>query len=163
MAKPLAYVETTIPSFYHTTRSGIAAAARREWTRYWWRLARDRYALVTSEAVLDELREGDYPSRAPALALVRDLPILDVTPAIAEIVATYVSHRLMPADPAGDALHLALASYHKCDFLVTWNCQHLANANKFGHLRRVNSLLGLYVPVLATPLELLGETDDFPA
>ena len=72
----LAYVETTIPSFYHTTRSGIAAAARREWTRYWWRLARDRYALVTSEAVLDELREGDYPSRAPALALVRDVPTL---------------------------------------------------------------------------------------
>jgi hypothetical protein len=40
------------------------------------------------------------------------------------------------------------ASYHKCEFLVTWSCQHLANANKFGHIRRVNSLLGLYVPVL---------------
>jgi hypothetical protein len=60
----------------------------------------------------------------------------------------------MPADPAGDALHLALASFHKC--------QHLANANKFGHLRRVNGLLGLYVPVLATPLELLGESDESP-
>lgn len=53
-----------------------------------------------------------------------------------------------------------LASHHRCDFLVTWNCQHLANANKFEHLRRVNGLLGLYVPVLATPLELLGEIDD---
>lgn len=61
------------------------------------------------------------------------------------------------ADPSFDAPHLALASYHKCEFLVTWNCQHLANANKFGHICRVNSLLGLYVPVLATPLELLGE------
>jgi hypothetical protein len=61
-------------------------------------------------------------------------------------------------DPMGDALHLALASYHNCEFLVTWNCQHLANANKYGHIRRVNNLLGLYVPVLATPLELLGET-----
>jgi hypothetical protein len=70
--------------------------------------------------------------------------------------------RLMPADPAGDALHLALASFHKCEFLVTWNCLHLANANKFGHLRRVNGLLGLYVPVLATPLELLGESDESP-
>src|SRR5207244_12975766 len=55
--------------------------------------------------------------------------------------------------PAGDALHLALASYHKCDFLVTWNCRHLANANKFGHIRRVNALLGLFVPALVTPLE----------
>ena len=162
MPKPRAYVETTIPSFYYTTRPGPAAVARRQWTRRWWELSRDRYALVTSDAVLDELREGDYPSREPALALVADLPLLEVTPAVAEIVAAYVRHRLMPADPAGDALHLALASYHKCEFLVTWNCQHLANANKFGHLRLVNGLLGLYVPVLATPLELLGETDESP-
>jgi hypothetical protein len=63
----------------------------------------------------------------------------------------------------GDALHLthlALASYHKCDFLLTWNCRHLANANKFGYIRRVNTLLGLYVPLLVTPLELLGGIDD---
>ena len=66
----------------------------------------------------------------------------------------------MPADPAGDALHLAIASYHKYDFLVTWNCRHLANANKFGHLRRINTLLGLFVPALVTPLELLGESDE---
>jgi hypothetical protein len=160
MPKPRVYVETTIPSFYTTTRPGPATVARRLWTRRWWDLAHDRYALVTSNAVLDELREGDYPSREPALALVVDLPVLEVTPAIAEIVAAYVQHRLMPVDPAGDALHLALASYHKCEFLVTWNCQHLANANKFGHLRLVNGLLGLYVPVLATPLELLGEADE---
>ncbi len=67
---------------------------------------------------------------------------------------------VMPADPAGDALHLALASYHKCDFLVTWNCQHLANANKFGHIRLVNGMLGLFVPALVTPLELLGGKDE---
>jgi hypothetical protein len=65
-----------------------------------------------------------------------------------------------PADPGGDALHLALASYHRCDFLVTWNCRHLANANKFGHIRRVNVLLGLFVPALVTPLELLGDDDE---
>jgi hypothetical protein len=162
MLKPRAYVETTIPSFYYTTRSGVAALARREWTRRWWEGARGRYDLVTSDAVLGELREGEYPSRESALALVGRLPILEITEAVAEIVAGYVRHRLMPADPAGDALRLALASYHKCEFLVTWNCQHLANANKFGHLRRVNGLLGLYVPVLATPLELLGESNESP-
>jgi len=72
----------------------------------------------------------------------------------------YVWHRVMPADPGGDALHLALASYHRCDFLVTWNCRHLANANKFGHIRRVNVLLGLFVLALGTPLELLGDDDE---
>ena len=66
----------------------------------------------------------------------------------------------MPDDPVGDALHLALASYYKCDFLLTWNCRHLANANKFDHIRRINTLLGLFVPALVTPLELLGEHDD---
>lgn len=68
--------------------------------------------------------------------------------------------RDLPADPAGDALHLAIASYHRCDFLVTWNCKHLANANKFGHIRRVNGLLDLFTPALVTPLELLGDNDD---
>jgi predicted nucleic acid-binding protein len=157
MPRPQVYVETTVPSFYHTTRSGAEALARRAWTRRWWGGALDRYTLVTSNAVLLELRSGEYPSREAALALVQELPLLEITPAVAEIVEAYVRHRLMPADPSLDALHLAVAAYHKCEFLVTWNCQHLANANKYGHIRRVNNLLGLYVPVLATPLELLGE------
>jgi predicted nucleic acid-binding protein len=112
--------------------------------------------LVTSPAVLDELAGGPRERVAQRLALVRELPLLAIEPGIGEIVQAYVRHKLMPADPAGDALHLALASYHKCDFLVTWNCRNLANANKFGHIRRVNTMLGLFVPILATHLELLG-------
>src|SRR6202023_2014665 len=116
-------VETTIPSFYTTTRSGPATVPPRQWTRQWGELGRDRYALVPSDAVLDELRLGDYPSREPALALVVDLAVLEVTPAIAEIIAAHVRHQLMLSDAAGDALHLAIASYHKCEILVTCNCQ----------------------------------------
>jgi transposase-like protein len=160
MAKPRIYVETTIPSFYHEVRMAPAIVARREWTRMWWRAALERYQLVTSPAVLDELRGGPPELSAERLALVQDLPLLRVESAIAEIVQAYIRHRVMPADPAGDALHLALASFHKCDFLVTWNCQHLANANKFGHIRRVNTMLGLFVPGLVTPLELLGGSDE---
>jgi hypothetical protein len=85
-----------------------------------------------------------------------NLMFVPVEPAITEIVKVYIQQHLMPNDPVGDALHLALASYHKCDFLLTWNCRHLANANKFGHIRRVNVMLGLYVPTLVTPLELIG-------
>jgi hypothetical protein len=157
MSKAQVYVETSIPSFYHTTRTGAAAVARREWTRRWWAMAGECYTLVTSDPVLDELRRGNYPSQEAAIKMAQQLPLLEMAPAVAEIVEAYVRHRLMPEDPTGDALHLALASYHNCEFLVTWNCQHLANANKYGHIRRVNNLLGLYVPVLATPLELLGE------
>ncbi len=160
MAKPRVYVETTIPSFYHELRTAPDIVARRDWTRQWWNTATQRYELVTSPAVLDELASG-FPERsADRLALVRDLPLLPIELAITEIVLAYIQHKLMPADPGGDALHLALASYHKCDFLVTWNCRHLANANKFGHLRRVNTMLGLFVPALVTPLELLGGSDE---
>ena len=156
MDKPRVYVETTIPSFYHETRTAPDILARRKWTRQWWIGARERYNLFTSYPVLDELASGPRERMADRLAFARELPLLAIEPGIAEIVQAYVRHKLMPADPAGDALHLALASYHKCDFLVTWNCRNLANANKFGHIRRVNTMLGLFVPILATPLELLG-------
>ncbi len=134
--------------------------ARRRWTRAWWDTASERYTLLTSEAVLDELGRGDPSHTADRLGLVQDLPLLEVDPVVGQIVAAYVRHRLMPASPGGDALLLALASFHKCDFLVTWNCRHLANANKFGHIRVVNTLLGLFVPALVTPLELLGGEDE---
>ena len=157
---PRTYVETSIPSFYFETRTEPEMVARRTWTRAWWDSVPGRYELVTSEAVLDELRRGAYEQKAECLALLQHVPLVPTDPAIVEIVAAYVQHHLMPRDPVGDALHLALASYHKCEFLVTWNSRHLANANKFGHIRRVNTLLGLYVPTLTTPLELLGGDDN---
>jgi predicted nucleic acid-binding protein len=131
--------------------------ARRGWTREWWDDHRSNFEVLTSAAVIEELEDGEFPQKADALALMETVPLLDVNPAVAEIVEAYIRHHLMPADPTGDALHLALASYHRCDFLLTWNCRHLANANKFAHIRRVNGMLGLFVPALVTPLELLGE------
>ncbi|NBC16174.1 MAG: PIN domain-containing protein [Bacteroidetes bacterium] len=154
--KRTVYVETTIPSFYHEVRDEPDMVARRMWTRQWWNDVRESYRVVTSAAVIDELEQGDYPTKEKALALVEPLPILPVEPEILPIVETYIRHHLMPRDPFGDALHLALASYHKCDFLLTWNCSNLANANKFDHIRRINTMLGLYVPLLVTPLEMLG-------
>jgi predicted nucleic acid-binding protein len=159
MSKPLVYVETTIPSFYHETRTAPAIVARRDWTRQWWEAAPDKFQLLTSPVVLNELANGPADRRSTWLQFMKDLPVLPVDEPMETIVRTYLRHKLMPADPPGDALHLALASYHKCDFLVTWNCQHLANANKFGHVRRVNTMLGLFVPAIVTPLELLGVTD----
>ena len=99
--------------------------------------------------------------KSACLSLLDDIPLLMIAkPEINEIVASYLKNKLMPNEPTGDALHLALASYHKCDFLLTWNCKHLANANKFQHIKRINALLGLFVPNLVTPLELLGEQND---
>ena len=162
MQKPRVYVETSIPSFYHELRTTPDVVARRDWTQRWWNAAPAKYELLTSPAVINELSAGIPERSALRLSLIRDLPLLPIEPAITEIAATYVQQKVMPADPTGDALHLAIASFHKCDFLVTWNCAHIANANKFGHIRRVNSMLGLFVPALVTPLELLG-VDHEPA
>ena len=156
MLKPCVYVETSIPSFYYELRTSPDVVARRDWTRQWWEEAHAQYELLTSPAVLNELSEGIPERSAERLSLICGLRLLPIEPAIVEISATYIRQKVMPADPTGDALHLAIASYHKCDFLVTWNCQHIANANKFGNIRRVNTLLGLFVPALVTPLELLG-------
>lgn len=153
---PTVYIETTIPSFYVEARTAPEMVARKTWTRRWWEQATGHYSLVTSVAVIEELNAGTFPNKDQALALINQMPLVPVLPEIGEIVEAYIRHQVMPANPSGDALHLALASYHKCDFLLTWNCRHLANANKFGHIKRVNVMLGLYVPSLVTPLELVG-------
>ncbi len=150
------YIETSIFSFYHDHRTSPAIVAMCAWTREWWDNHRQRYALTTSTAVLAELDRGNLAHRQDALSMAVRLPAIPVGDEIQEIVDVYIGHRLMPADPLGDALHLALASFHKADYLLTWNCEHLANANKFGHIRRINALLGLQVPAIVTPLELMG-------
>ena len=153
------YIETSIPSFYYETRNEPEFVAMRNWTREWWSNYISTYNVVTSEGVIAELEDGTYPSQKDAIRLIEDIPRLDITDEIADIIETYVEHKLMPLDRVGDALHLALSSYHKCDFLLTWNCKHIANANKFEHIRIINTRLGLFVPTLITPMELCKEDE----
>ncbi len=156
MPIPRVYVETSIPSAYCTSRTDPESLARKNWTQHWWDFKRADYEVFTSEIVVDELEHGDYPTKEDALSLIQAVPLLAVQPVVTEIVETYIRNFLMPSKPTRDAAHLALASVHKCDFLLTWNCEHLANANKFQHIRIINTMLGLFVPSLVTPLELLG-------
>ncbi|MFL5386981.1 MAG: type II toxin-antitoxin system VapC family toxin [Longimicrobiaceae bacterium] len=131
--------------------------ARREVTRRWWRQASDKYELVTGSAVREELMAGPSDRTSAWLQLIDGLPLLQSNAAVREIAAKYVRHKVMPANPLGDALHLALASCYRCDYLLTWNFKHLANANKFRHIQQVSSLLDLFVPQIVTPPALLGE------
>lgn len=154
---PKIYIETTIPSYYHEIREDPESIAKRQWTKEWWDNHRHNYELLTSPTVMNELERGNYPAKADALKLIEELPLLEITEDIKDIVTEYIAHKLMPRDPGGDALHLALASYYHCQFLLTWNCQNLANAKKFEHIRHVNTLLGLFVPIMTTPFELMFE------
>lgn len=81
------------------------------------------------------------------------------TERVVQVAEAYIEHRLLPRDAAPDAFHLALASVHRADFLLTWNCKHLANANKVRHIAVLNRRMNLHVPVITTPYTLLPESD----
>ena len=156
MPKPRVYIETTIPNFYYETRTEPELVARRNWTREWWADAAQRYELVTSAVVLDELASGTSNRVRLRQELLRAIPVLAPEPVLAGIVEVYIRHRVMPTKPnTNDAMHLALASHHECDFIVTWDCKHLANPRKATHIRQINAVLGLHVPELVTPQDLL--------
>ncbi|CAN2042103.1 DNA-binding protein [Candidatus Magnetomoraceae bacterium gMMP-15] len=155
--KSTVYIETTIPSFYHETRTGAEFVAMRNWTCQWWDVRKKFFDCFISVAVLDELEDGDYPKKEEKIRLLNGIDYLEINDAIEEIVEVYIVNYLMPKDVVGDALHLAIASFHKMDYLLTWNCNHLANANKKKHIRRVNERLRLSTPEIITPLELLED------
>jgi hypothetical protein len=160
MPKPRVYVETTIPNFYYDFRPSEAVSLRREATGCWWTTATERYELVTSIYVHRELSVGTGAAVPQRLRLLTGMPLLLTSAAIDATVEVYFTHKLMPLNPPDDAMHLALASHYRCDFICTWNCRHLANPNKVPHIRRINSQLGLGVPRLVTPLDIMEEGPD---
>lgn len=151
----LIFVETSIPSFYFETRPEAKNQARRNWTREWWDLARWQNELVSSLWVIRELEDTPEPKRTECMSLMEDVRLLQTTPEIDSLVEFYIENKVMPADADGDARHLAVATFWKCDILASWNCKHIANANKVGHIRHVNAKLGYDTPLLVTPYELL--------
>lgn len=155
--KPTVYVETTIPSYYCDDRQVVAGEIAR--TREWWNRERSDYECFISLVVLDELSAGSYPTQGECLALVDKFLLLSVETEILEIAEAYRAQKLMPRDPAADALHVALASYYRMDYLLTWNCRHIANARKVRHLEILNTRMGLSIPLLVTPYMLLPRED----
>ena len=155
--KPTVYIETTVPSYYCDQRVELAGDIAR--TREWWDRERGDYECFISPVVIDELSAGNYPTQVDCLDLIKGLPSLDMNTDVLEVALAYLARKLMPKDPAADAAHLALACYYRMDYLLTWNCRHLANANKARHLEVLNVQLGLGVPRLVTP-HLLQPLED---
>ena len=149
------YLDATIPSYAVDSREQIKLHCGI--TRQWWRNERGNYRLFVSDETLAELGEGTYQGKQAALAMTALIPVLRHTDRITEIAAKYIEHRLMPRVLGGDAFHLAYASFYGIDFLLTWNCNHLANANKRQHIRWLNTSMDLGVPEIVTPLELVKE------
>lgn len=149
------YLDTTIPSYYYEKRKELVL--HKKLTQQWWDTQRKSYDVYLSDLTLQELQQGDYPNKDKILELVSAILILPMADEIPQIVQAYLKHKLMPRTDVGDAFHLAFASHYKMDYLLTWNCTHLANANKFRHIQVVNTILGLYVPYIVTPEQLFKE------
>jgi hypothetical protein len=155
IVKPTVYIETTIPSFYLTDRRDPPSLRKREVTRSWWARQSLEYQLVTSGFTIVELAAAPDLIRVGAEQLLADIPVLEVPPRFPDVVATIIHHKAMPLDAHGDAAHLAMAALYGCDFLLTWNCRHLANARKVRHIEAVCRLLGLVAPLIITPDNLM--------
>lgn len=151
------YIETTIPSVLFSHREDVASVYRREATREWWDQQSKFYELYTSQAVLEELRAGEYPNQQKAIEIVESLPLVEITDEVYAIAELYVSHHLMPEPASGDAVHLAAASLNEMDYLLTWNIRHLANPNKIEHMTVINRRLGLFSPTIISPEGLWNE------
>jgi predicted nucleic acid-binding protein len=154
------FIETTIPSYYYETRTSPTVVAWRSVTREWWDHYRHEYRLFTSRFVLAELARAPAVKARKTARLLKKVEVLDEPPGLQDVVEYYIEHKLMPVESGGDAFHLAMASLHSLDFLLTWNCLHLANANKVRHLEILNGRLKLPVPIITTPLTLIPETEE---
>ena len=152
------YIETTIPSSYYTLRTDEESLIRQKLTRQWWNEYADIFTLTSSSAVETELRLGTGKVTQDRLALLGNVEIYVSTIEILQIAQIYIDRLIMPKEPQGDALHLAIASFHQVDAILTWNCTHLANPNKFDFIARINRELGLATPQLTTPFDYLGGT-----
>jgi len=153
------YVETSVVSACVTSRDDPVSQAQRFHTTEWWISHRPFYEVFYSQAVAAELHKFSFPGQEEALALLEEMQLLPITPEVDGVAHVYQNHLVMPKESMGDAVHLALACVHEVDYLLTWNCKHLANASKIEHIQVVNRRLGLLTPVILTPEMLLGRDD----
>jgi len=154
----LVYIETTIPSYLAAWPSrDLRQAARQQITHDWWNNQRRKFDLCTSQTVLDEAAAGDPDAANRRTPHLQDLPLLDLTEAVNNVATMIMNSGLLPQKAARDAVHIAVASVHRVDILLTWNCRHIANAAIMKELSEVVEQCGYEMPVLCTPEELLGD------
>ena len=152
------YIETTIIS-YLTSRPSrdLVQAAWQQQTRQWWESRRRRFDLFVSQFVLDEAADGDGEAAARRMESLVGIPVLVTEPAAVELAEVLLARRLLPPKAATDALHLSMATVHRMDVLLTWNCKHLANPVRLAGINRAIRAAGLEPPFVYTPHELMED------
>ena len=155
--KPKVYVESTIVS-YLTARPSkdLVTAANQETTRLWWHQFREDFELYVSQVVLLEVGAGDPVAARERLSVLEEIPTLVMTRECVELSRRLLREGGLPRRAWRDTLHLAIAAFHQVDFVLTWNCRHIANAVFVPRFASIMSSRGYVSPVICTPPQLLG-------
>ena len=150
------YLETTIVS-YLVAYPGrdLIVSAHQQITREWWEMARNRFKLFISEAVLEEIGAGDLKASARRRKVVQGLPILELNKDVRELVRHYERFLGLPKRARADLVHISFAVSYEMDYLLTWNCSHIANGEIIRRLLRLNQSLKRATPLILTPEELI--------
>lgn len=155
--KPKVYLETSVVSYLvGRTGADVIQVSHQRITKAWWAV-RFRYSLYVSDLVLQEAGAGDANAATRRLAVIERLPVLHMSDEAIELATEIMRATRLPKKANADALHIALASTHGMDYLVSWNCRHIANALLRGRIDAACRALGLEPPAICTPEEILGD------
>ncbi len=146
------YLETSVVGAYLDNGDEF----RRDLTIRWWEHELSEYRVYGSILVQRELERVPEPHRTGYLKLVNSIEQLELTEEAAILADGYLSRGIFHRKYLADALHVALASFHKIDYLVTWNFGHLANVRKQARIRLFNTSAGFFVPMIVTPEFLIN-------
>jgi len=150
------YLETSVIGAYLDNGEPF----RRDLTIRWWEHEMSEYRAVVSALVTRELERVQEPHRTGYLKLIRNLEHVDLTEEAAILAEGYIARGIFHRKYIADALHVAIASFHKIDYLVTWNFGHLANVRRQARIRLFNTAAGFFVPMIVTPEFLVSETTE---
>ena len=154
------YIETSIVSFLRDNPSAAQVAVERQYaTRRWWDWHRQRYELVTSQYVVDEASTGNELLARARLSHLAGIPLLPLNDQISQVAAEIIARAILPPDAIVDALHIACAAVNQIDFLLTWNCKHIANPMILPRVFRALDDFDLPFPVVCTPNDLLDDDE----
>lgn len=152
------YLETTVVSYLTARPSAdLVVAGHQLITRRWWEAHRDAFDFYVSEAVIEESAAGDSDAAARRLEALAGIPILEPTHESNAIAKQLIATGIVPAKAVVDAMHLGLAAAHGVEYLLTWNCTHIANATLRRRMEAVCRTMGREMPVICTPEELLED------
>ena len=135
----------------------MVIAAHQELTRQWWETRALGFDLVVSELVRVESSGGDAVASGKRIAAIVSIPVLKTNDACVALAERFVFQGLVPQESAADALHIEVAAVNGIDYLLTWNCRHLANAARRQDIEACVEASGYACPVICTPEELMEE------